>query len=147
MAGRGLPSPPDGVPGRILPDGTAGQVPAIAAPRQADANAAPAWLSADEPAFTTGTAADLLGVRQSFLRQLGTAGLLEPHRSGGGHRRYSRHELDLAARARTLVDEGMPLEAACRIVALEVELAAVRAELAQLRQHGPRDRTGRRSSP
>ena len=150
MAGRGLPSgvpsgPPDGVPDPVARDSGPGQVP-LAPPGRGGAHVAPAWLPADEPAFTTGAAADLLGVRQAFLRQLGTAGLLEPHRSGGGHRRYSRHELDLAARARTLVDEGMPLEAACRIVALEAELAAVRAELAQLRQRGPRDRTGRRSS-
>jgi MerR family transcriptional regulator/heat shock protein HspR len=138
MSGRGLPGgPPDGVPRQASPSTPS---------ERAGVTAAPSWLPADEPAFTTGAAADLLGVRQAFLRQLGSAGLLEPHRSGGGHRRYSRHELDLAARARTLVDEGMPLEAACRIVALEVELAAVRAELAQLRQHAPRDRAGRRPS-
>jgi DNA-binding transcriptional MerR regulator len=94
---------------------------------------APSWLGGDVPAFTTGAAADLLGVTQAFLRQLGTAGLLDPHRSGGGHRRYSRHELDLAARARVLVDDGFGLEAACRIVTLEAELAAARAEIAALR--------------
>jgi DNA-binding transcriptional MerR regulator len=97
-------------------------------------------LGGDDPAFTTGTAAGLLGVTQAFLRQLGVSGLLDPHRSGGGHRRYSRHELDLAARARNLVDEGLSLDAACRIVTLEAELvhrdrelAAARAELADLR--------------
>lgn len=94
----------------------------------------PGWLGGDEPAFTTGTAADLLGVTQAFLRQLGVAGLLDPHRSGGGHRRYSRHELELAGRARHLVDQGLNLDAACRIVALEAELATARAEIDALRR-------------
>lgn len=93
----------------------------------------PGWLRGDDPAFTIGTAAELLGVTQAFLRQLGTAGLVEPHRSDGGHRRYSRHELDLAARARELVDDGLTLDAACRIVVLEAELAAARAEISKLR--------------
>jgi hypothetical protein len=95
--------------------------------------AGPGWLGGDDPVFTTGAAADLLGVTQAFLRQLGVAGLLDPHRSGGGHRRYSRRELELAARARVLVDEGLSLDAACRIVVLEAELAAARAEIAALR--------------
>lgn len=99
----------------------------------------PGWLGGDDPAFTIGAAADLLGVTQAFLRQLGVAGLVEPHRSDGGHRRYSRHELELADRARRLVDEGLTLDAACRIVVLEAELAAARAEIDRLkhRRHGP----------
>lgn len=136
MTGRRLPGgvPPDGTAGRAPTPDQGGDTGVGGAAGWAPAGAVPSWLPADEPAFTIGAAADLLGVRQAFLRQLGTGGLLSPHRSGGGHRRYSRHELDLAARARILVDEGMSLEAACRIVALEVELAAARAELAQLRQ-------------
>ncbi|MFE9813362.1 MerR family transcriptional regulator, partial [Streptomyces sp. NPDC005548] len=31
-------------------------------------------------------------------------------------RRYSRYQLRIAARARELVDGGMPIEAACRII-------------------------------
>ncbi|MFF7235178.1 MerR family transcriptional regulator [Streptomyces collinus] len=43
-------------------------------------------------------------------------------RSGGGHCRYSRRQLRIAARARELVDQGTPIEAACRIVSLEDQL-------------------------
>lgn len=39
-----------------------------------------------------------------------------------GHRRYSRYQLRVAARARELVDQGTPVEAACRIVILEDQL-------------------------
>jgi MerR family transcriptional regulator/heat shock protein HspR len=88
-----------------------------------------AFDDADYPAYAMSAAADILGVNPGFLRGLGEAGLLRPPRSGGGHRRYSRHDLEVAARARQVVDDGFTLAAACRIVELEYELAAVRAEL------------------
>ncbi|WP_033339941.1 MerR family transcriptional regulator [Catenuloplanes japonicus] len=95
------------------------------------------------PAYTIGTAADLVGTTPAFLRALGEAGLISPQRSAGGHRRYSRHQLDLAARARELLDEGLPLTAACRIVRLEDELAEARRELTALRDAIPPPRTPR----
>lgn len=92
----------------------------------------PVWGDAHYPAFTMGAAAQMLGVAPNFLRGLGEAGLLAPRRSAGGHRRYSRHDLELAAAARRLVDQGVTLAAACRIVALEIELAAAHREIARL---------------
>ena len=80
------------------------------------------------PAYTMGRAAEMADVTPSFLRSLGSAGLIQPQRSRGGHRRYSRHQLRLAARARELVDQGTNLEAACRIISLEDQLAAVQRE-------------------
>lgn len=99
-----------------------------------DASAHLPKLEASTPAFTIGTAAELLGVSQGFLRQLGTAGLLDPQRSAGGHRRYSPYDLGLAGQARALVDEGLSMDAACRIVTLHIELAQARAEIAELRR-------------
>jgi DNA-binding transcriptional MerR regulator len=69
-----------------------------------------------------GRAAEITGASQDFLRRLGEAKLITPLRSAGGHRRYSRYQLRLAARARELVDKGTPLEAACRIIILEDQL-------------------------
>jgi DNA-binding transcriptional MerR regulator len=66
-----------------------------------------------------GSAAAILDVTPEFLRGLGGVGLLVPQRSAGRHRRYSRHQLDQAVRARVLVDDGLPLAAAARIVELE----------------------------
>ncbi|MEU7861418.1 helix-turn-helix domain-containing protein [Nonomuraea sp. NPDC049141] len=77
----------------------------------------------DYPAYSMGAAAEMLGVTAAFLRALGVAKLIEPQRSSGGHRRYSRYQLRLAARARELVDQGTALDAACRIVILEDQLA------------------------
>jgi excisionase family DNA binding protein len=76
----------------------------------------------DYPAYTIGQAAEMLGTSQDFLRRVGEEKLIDPHRSGGGHRRYSRRQLRLAARAREMVDAGTALEAACRIIVLEDQL-------------------------
>lgn len=76
----------------------------------------------DYPAYTMGRAADVLGTTPAFLRAVDEMGLITPLRSEGGHRRYSRGQLRVAARARELVDQGTPLEAACRIVSLEDQL-------------------------
>jgi len=87
---------------------------------------------ADYPAYTMGRAADMIGVTPAFLRSLGTAGLIEPERSLGGHRRYSRHQLQLAVRVRQMLDEGLPLNAACRIVTLEDRLAVAHRHILEL---------------
>jgi DNA-binding transcriptional MerR regulator len=86
----------------------------------------------DYPAYSMGSAAQILGTTPGFLRSLDEAKLLTPQRSEGGHRRYSRYQLRIAARARELVDRGTALEAACRIIILEDQLAeayAINAEL------------------
>ncbi|MFI9643234.1 MerR family transcriptional regulator [Micromonospora sp. NPDC051925] len=76
----------------------------------------------DYPAYTMGRAAEMTGASQDFLRRLDEAKLIIPVRSAGGHRRYSRYQLRLAARAREMVDQGTALEAACRIIMLEDQL-------------------------
>ena len=84
------------------------------------------------PLYTMGRAAELIGVTAAFLRSLDAAGLIRPERSLGGHRRYSRHQLDLAARVRQLLDEGFLLAAACRIVTLEDRLEAAHRRIREL---------------
>jgi DNA-binding transcriptional MerR regulator len=76
----------------------------------------------DYPAYTMGRAAEITGTSPDFLRRLDEAKLIAPFRSAGGHRRYSRYQLRLAARAREMVDQGTALEAACRIIILEDQL-------------------------
>jgi DNA-binding transcriptional MerR regulator len=79
-----------------------------------------------------GQAAELLDVQPAFLRSLDAADVLHPARSTGGHRRYSRRQLELAARLRVLFDEGFTLEAAQRIVSLENALEGARRRIAEL---------------
>jgi MerR family transcriptional regulator, heat shock protein HspR len=88
----------------------------------------------DYPAYTTGRAAEVLGVQQAFLRSLDAAGAVRPQRTPGGRRRYSRRQLAVAARIRELFDQGHPLAAARRILALEDDLAAERALTARLHE-------------
>jgi DNA-binding transcriptional MerR regulator len=87
-----------------------------------DRTAADKFDDDDYPAYSMGRAAEIVGVTQVFLRSLDTAKLITPQRSEGGHRRYSRYQLRLAARARELVDQGTAVEAACRIIILEDQL-------------------------
>ncbi|HUQ61528.1 MerR family transcriptional regulator [Lentzea sp.] len=101
--------------------------PELAGPRTAVEN-----LDDDHyPAYTMGRAADMLGTTAAFLRSLDEQKLIEPQRSAGGHRRYSRYQLRLAARVRTLLDEGIGLDAACRIVTLEDQLDEARSHNTQ----------------
>jgi MerR family transcriptional regulator, heat shock protein HspR len=88
----------------------------------------------DYPAYTTGRAAEVLGVRQAFLRSLDAADAVRPQRTPGGRRRYSRRQLAFAARIRELFDQGHTLAAARRILDLEDDLAAERALTARLHQ-------------
>ena len=86
----------------------------------------------DYPAVTMGQAAELLGVQPAFLRSLDAADVLNPVRSAGGHRRYSRRQLEFAARMRTLLDQGVDLDAAHRILSLEDELTAAQRRITEL---------------
>ncbi|MDX2679388.1 MULTISPECIES: MerR family transcriptional regulator [Streptomyces] len=91
----------------------------------------------DYPAYTMGRAAAMLGTTPAFLRTLGEHRLITPLRSEGGHRRYSRYQLRIAARVRELVDQGTPIEAACRIIILEDQLEEAQRINEQLRNRGP----------
>ncbi|KAB2588880.1 MerR family transcriptional regulator [Streptomyces arboris] len=79
-------------------------------------------LDDDYPVCTMGRAVEMLNTTQGFLRAIGEARRITPLRSADGHRRYSRYQLRITTRARELVDGGTPIEAACRIVALEDQL-------------------------
>jgi hypothetical protein len=105
-------------------------------PEPRDAAAADAADKFDDvhyPAYTMGRAAEMLGTTPGFLRSLDEAKLIEPQRSAGGHRRYSRYQLRIAARVRELVDQGTGLDAACRIVSLEDQLHEAQQRNADLR--------------
>lgn len=82
----------------------------------------------DDPALTTGQAAEFLGVRPAFLRSLDAGRMVRPERSAGGHRRWSRRQLALASRIRELFDEGLTLTAAAMVVSLQDEVALVTRE-------------------
>ena len=86
------------------------------------------------PGYAMGAAAGAIGVTPAFLRAAEAAGLFDVARSDGGHRRYSRDDLHRADRARRLIDDGIRMDAAVRIVSLEYQLAAANAMIETLRR-------------
>jgi len=97
------------------------------------------------PGYAMGAAATVIGVTPAFLRSAEAAGLFEVHRSEGGHRRYSRDDLHRADRARQLVDDGIRMDAAVRIVSLEHQLAVAHATIDTLRRKEQKPKRGRES--
>jgi DNA-binding transcriptional MerR regulator len=96
------------------------------------------------PGYAMGAAANAIGVTPACLSAAEAAGLFDVARSEGGHRRYSRDDLHRADRARQLVDDGIRMDAAVRIVSLEYQLAAAQAMIDILRRKAdPRKRGDR----
>lgn len=81
----------------------------------------------DRPMFGMGQAAELLEVAPAFLRGLDAAGLLSPARSSGGHRRYSRNQLDRVVALREMTGRGHTLASAAEILDLRADLTDERA--------------------
>jgi DNA-binding transcriptional MerR regulator len=96
------------------------------------------------PGYAMGAAANVIGVTPAFLRAAEAAGLFDIARSDGGHRRYSRDDLYRADRARQLIDDGVRMDAAVRIVSLEYQLAAAHAMIDLLRRKNDRRDSGRK---
>jgi MerR family transcriptional regulator, heat shock protein HspR len=87
------------------------------------------------PLFTVGQVAEMLAVKQAFLRRVDELRVVSPQRSAGGQRRYTRVEIRVIRQVATMADEGMTMPAIRRIIELEGQLAEVvrqRDELAVL---------------
>lgn len=76
----------------------------------------------EEPLYTVGVVADLMGVDAQVVRGYDKRGLVEPGRSEAGHRRYSRSDIRRLSRAMQLADEGIPATGIERILELEDQL-------------------------
>jgi MerR family transcriptional regulator/heat shock protein HspR len=84
------------------------------------------------PLYTVGQVAELLAVKQAFLRRVDTLRVVSPQRSAGGQRRYTRYEIRIIQQVMTMADEGITLQAIRRIIELERQLAAVTRERDEL---------------
>jgi MerR family transcriptional regulator/heat shock protein HspR len=97
------------------------------------------------PIYTVGQVADLLDVQQAFLRRLDSFELVSPARSDGRQRRYSRDDVDRITDIVGLVDEGLTLAGVRRVLELQAEVDALKAEIKQLKQRDVSAGTKRRS--
>ena len=84
------------------------------------------------PLYTVGQVAEMLAVKQAFLRRVDDLRVVSPQRSAGGQRRYTRYEIRVIQQVVSMADEGITLQAIRRIIELEEQLAAVTAERDEL---------------
>lgn len=83
--------------------------------------------------YVISVAAELAGVHPQTLRIYERKGLLDPARTEGGSRRYSDIDIAQLQRIQELTSGGLNLEGVRRVLELEAEVAALRAELVRLR--------------
>jgi MerR family transcriptional regulator, heat shock protein HspR len=84
------------------------------------------------PVFTVGQVADMLAVKQAFLRRIDELQVVSPQRSAGRQRRYTRIEVRIIQQVASMAGEGMTLPAIRRIIELERRLAEVTAQRDEL---------------
>jgi DNA-binding transcriptional MerR regulator len=84
------------------------------------------------PLYTVGQVAEMLAVKQAFLRRVDDLQVVSPQRSAGGQRRYTRYEISIIQQVVTMADEGITLQAIRRIIELEHRLALVTRERDEL---------------
>jgi MerR family transcriptional regulator, heat shock protein HspR len=84
--------------------------------------------------YVISVAAELAGVHPQTLRIYERKGLVDPARTIGGSRRYSEADIELLRRIQELTTDGLNLAGVQRVLALESEVARLRAELAKIRK-------------
>jgi DNA-binding transcriptional MerR regulator len=77
------------------------------------------------PLFTVGQVAEMLSLKQAFLRRIDELQVVSPQRSAGRQRRYTRVEIRVIQQVASMADSGMTLPAIRRIIELEERLAEV----------------------
>ncbi len=82
------------------------------------------------PLYTVGQVAGMLDVQPAYLRRLDVEQVVQPARSDGGQRRYSRNEIALVQHVSQMADAGMTLPGIRRILVLEAEVAVLQRQLA-----------------
>jgi MerR family transcriptional regulator/heat shock protein HspR len=94
----------------------------------------PGWADLDRGLFGISVAAELAGLHPQTLRIYEREGLLEPARTVGGSRRYSRRDIGRLQEICALTADGLNLAGIRRVLQLEAETRQLQAELARLRE-------------
>jgi MerR family transcriptional regulator, heat shock protein HspR len=100
-------------------------------------------LAADRGLYPISVVTELTGIEAHTLRGYERAGLLAPSRTVGGTRRYSDNDVTRLRHIATLSGLRVNLEGIRRILLLEQEVTALKAQIARLREaDGTSDREG-----
>jgi MerR family transcriptional regulator, heat shock protein HspR len=104
------------------------------------ASAAEAEMTTDpgpeRAVYGISVASELTGVNPQMLRVYEDRGLLDPHRTEGGTRRYSGNDIERINRIATLLAAGLNLAGVEQVLALEAETGRLRDEIDDLRRRG-----------
>jgi MerR family transcriptional regulator/heat shock protein HspR len=92
------------------------------------------WADLDRGLFSISVAAELAGLHPQTLRIYERERLLDPARSAGGTRRYSRRDIDRLAEICALTADGLNLAGIRRVLQLQEETRQLQAEVARLRE-------------
>lgn len=103
-------------------------------------------LEAGRGLFSISVTSELTGVNPQMLRVYEQKGLLAPHRTEGGTRRYSGHDLDRIDEITTLLSGGLNLAGVELVLQLRAENRRLRREIDHLRPDGA-DRSRHRPTP
>lgn len=90
-------------------------------------------LDLDAQVFVISVAAELAGMHAQTLRTYDRLGLVTPHRSSGGGRRYSPRDVALLREVQRLSqDEGVNLAGIKRIIELTNQVEALQARITEM---------------
>ena len=102
----------------------------------------------DEPVFVISIAARMVGMHAQTLRQYERVGLVEPRRSSGNIRLYSRADIEKLRQVQRLMNDlGVNLAGAEVILRMSDRLRAMEAEMEVLRRELQRHRDRRLPAP
>ena len=90
--------------------------------------------------FAISVAAEMLSMQVQNLRVYERRGLVDPHRTPGGTRLYSRDDLHQLARIRDLLAEGLNLAGIDRVLTLEARVRRLENENDRLRRKERKNR-------
>lgn len=84
--------------------------------------------------YIISVAAELAGVHPQTLRIYERRGLISPHRTPGGTRRYSEEDLEALGMIQELTADGINLEGVKRIIEMTAEIDRLQKQVARLRR-------------
>jgi MerR family transcriptional regulator/heat shock protein HspR len=91
------------------------------------------WDDPDQGLFSISVAAQLSGLHPQTLRGYEREGPVDPARTAGGTRRYSRNDVARLREICGLADDGLNLAGIRRVLVLQAETRRLRAEIDRLR--------------
>jgi MerR family transcriptional regulator/heat shock protein HspR len=94
--------------------------------------------AADRAVYGISVASELTGVQPQALRDYESRGLIEPFRTEGGTRRYSRDDLDRIAHISSLLSSGLNLEGVGQVLLLQAETKRLHDEIKRLKKRPQR---------